>query len=171
MLFGDPAVFAVEVALDLDAPLVGRSLAGRLQIHIGGVALGDFNEPLCTLGPVADHLTEIGANSSRLWHPSLQGLSPEGIFNLLDGALYTGTADMHPPEFDRMEFLTNRSEAFDDLKGFVVRDQERALRLMVWDCSSSRFSTWVVPHAALSTTASAFVAWIRQQEQALRGRE
>lgn len=169
VLFGEGAVFAVEVALDPEACFVGRSLAGHLQVHIGGVALGDFYEPLCVLGPVADHLTEVGATSSALWHPSLQGLSPEGVFKLLDDALFTGAADMHPPEFDRMVFLTNQSEAFDALKGFVVRDQEHALRFMVWDYSSSSFATWVVPLAALSTAASAFSAWIRQQEQSLRG--
>jgi hypothetical protein len=64
MIFGDPAIFAVEVHLEPGPDfktVVGRNIAGRVCIHIANKVFGDIDEPLCVFRPISKPLLEISA--------------------------------------------------------------------------------------------------------------
>src|SRR4051812_10191456 len=128
MIFGAPSTFAVEA---IPGKGWGANVAGRFRVHIGGTAIGDFEEPDCWLGPFSQHLLRLAAASGALWHQSLEGLSPREQFELLDNALFVGTVDEVPEEYYLMEFLTNVSEVFDDVKAFLVSPSSEDVMALV----------------------------------------
>jgi hypothetical protein len=169
MLFGDPRSFAVEVVPGPEAGLprfVGRSLAGRMKVHLGSQAIGDFHEPCCVLGPAANHLIEIGQRSIDWWHESLCGLQEEEIFHKLNRACYLGQDDPYPPVFGEMNFLTNVSECFDRVKGFALRPDPGVLLLLVQVDSVPPILFHRVSMADWVSVSSAFLSWLVAEEQA-----
>src|SRR6478609_2181460 len=123
MILGNPLSFAVEVDVESGPkfmPVVGGNVAGRMRLHVGGLSIGDIDEPSCVLRALSEHLVQVCLYSETLWHPLLAGLGPKGQFELLDKALFLGGGNPQLEQCHRMIFLTNVSEAFDPVKGFVI---------------------------------------------------
>jgi hypothetical protein len=174
MLFGHSSSFAVEAIPGPEAGLprfVGRSLAGRMQIHVGGQVLGDFAEPCCVFRPLAEHLTTLCASSAPLWHESLEGLGDSEVFEKLDRACFQGQDAPYPAVFDLMGFLTNVSECFDNVKGFVVAPREGVLLILAQLQPSGRLVSHEVTIAQLAAASAPFAAWLLEQELALGASE
>ena len=168
MLFGDSSSFAVEAIPGPAAGLprfVGSSLAGRVQIHVGGQLLGDFTEPRCVFGPLAQHLTTLCASSAAFWHESLDGLAPPAIFEMLDRALFQGQDEPYPPVFDLMGFLTNVSECFDNVKGFVAAPRAGILLVLAQLQPSGRLISHEIAVAQWAAASASFAAWLHEQER------
>jgi hypothetical protein len=167
MLFGDLSTFAVEAVPEPDPELprlVGRSLAGRLQVHLGGQAIGNFAEPSCAFGPLAEHLTTLCASSELLWHESLEGLDTPAIFQKLDRACFRGQEEPYPSAFDLMGFLTNVSECFNNIKGFVGAPSPGVLKAILQLQPSGILAAHEIAVAQWSSAAASFAVWLTNQE-------
>ncbi len=168
MLFGHSSSFAVEAIPGPEAGsprFVGSSLAGRIQIHVGGQVIGDFTEPCCVFRSLAEHLTTLCASSGALWHKSLEGLEPQAIFETLDRACFQGQDEPYPPVFDLTSFLTNISECFDSVKGFVVAPREGIFLVLVQLQPSGRLVSRELTIAQWSAASASFAAWLHEQER------
>ncbi len=169
MLFGHPTGLAIEAIPGPEAGLprfVGSSLAGRMQIHLGGHVVGDFDEPCCVFRPLAEHLTKICTYSGTLWHKSLEGLSPPEMFGTLDRACFEGQDELYPAAFDLMGFLTNVSECFDDTKGFVVSPRPGVLLTLVQTLQDETFFASEISVADWCSASTSFAAWLFNEERA-----
>jgi hypothetical protein len=168
MLFGSSSSFAVEAIPGPEAGLprfVGSSLAGRVKVHVGGQMLGDSTEPCCVYRPLAEHLTTLCASAAALWHESLEGLGPSAIFETLDRARFHGQDEPYPPVFDLMGFLTNISECFDNVKGFVAAPREGTLLVLAQLQPSGMLISHEVAVAQWAATSASFAAWLHEQER------
>lgn len=171
MIFGDPNHFAVEAVVELGpefAPLLGNNVVGRIRVFAGGLAYGDFNEPSCVLRPVSEHLVELCERLGTLWHPSLSSASPDRQFNLLDVWLFLGGSDEPEPEgLAGCIFLTNVSEAFDNIKAFLVCPPTGSAYALLQVQPSSAVCRVAITSAEFCSVATAFASWLESQEHGL----
>jgi hypothetical protein len=171
MIFGAPSDFAIEAALEPgpDLPnIVGSNVAGRMRLFIGGRAVGNFDEPACVLRAVSEHLVTFSAAAHSLWHPTLNGLQPMGQFSVLNEALFLGCDEEPPEEYARCGFLTNISEAFDGVKGFLLFPGNGLFVTLIEQ--GQVFSHHTIPYTGFCTVAARFALWVREQELALLGK-
>ena len=134
MLFGDLNSFAVEAISEPGPELprfVGRSLAGRFRILIKGKSFGNFDEPCCVFGPLTKHLTSLCSTAEALWHPTLEDLTDESLFDRLDRFFFIGAAESIPKQLALTNFLTNVSEALNVCKGFLVSPAPGPLKALI----------------------------------------
>jgi hypothetical protein len=162
--FGDLKTFAIEAVTEPgpDYPAtVGLNLAGRIRVHLGGNAFGDFTEPCCILGCVSGHFADI-CSAQNLWHAALSGLTAVEQFQLLDDLIYGDTA-MTPlsKELGTCIFLTNQSEAFDGIKAFIVLPPGTNFIILVE--SSGSVQSFVVPVAYFKQASRDFADWLELQ--------
>ena len=171
MLFGSPESFAVEAVVEPGPefqPVLGSNVVGRLRIFVEGASIGDFDEPACVLRALCDHLMDFCVDGTALWHESLSGLSSHEQFSLLDEALFTGDAE-HEIEtmLWRTTFLTNASEAFDGVKGFLVRPPGQSVTMLVRLDGSTHVLCANIPETEFRAVASQFSAWVQSTEHEL----
>ena len=108
----------------------------------------------------------LGARSAALWHDSLEGLDASELFETLDRACFQGQNEAYPVAFDLMGFLTNVSECFNNVKGFVVAPRPGVLLALVQLQASGKLISSEITVAQWSTAAASFAAWVLQQERA-----
>jgi hypothetical protein len=184
MLFGDASRFAVEAALEPGpeyGPIACGNIAGRIRVWLSGTPVGRFDEPLCVLGGPCNHLVEHAAALDSLWHPSLDNLSPEQIFDRLDWIAfgadrirpdidYDAPPHYSPEEerlFGRFSFLLHSSEAFDGWKSFLINPPNSDLLALVQVGDSTELLAATVPADAFRSAVADFAHWHRQREREL----
>jgi hypothetical protein len=130
--------------------------------------LGNRDEPACVLGGVRDHLIEKCCATS-LWHPQLGAYSQADQFALLDGIFFSGTdrgRSMQDAVAD-CDFLTNVSEAFDELKAFILRPPGQELVVLARRSLSSDLFRVSFPVDDFANAVNEFNRWLCSQEQRL----
>ena len=170
MIFGNPLNFAVEALVEPGPeypPSFGSNVAGRFRVLVGGINVGDIGEPSCIPRALSEHLSELCATSSKLWHSSLSGVSPERQFQLLDQALFLGGGNPELEECQQTIFLTNVSEAFDPVKGFVLSPSPDEIVLLLRLEEGSPLICRNIQYAEFSSVTAAFAHWVAEQERAL----
>src|SRR5438045_6875569 len=118
MLIGNPESFALEAIIEPGPELpsfFGSNVTGRFRLFIGGLEIGKFAEPCCVLRTLSQHLVVMCASASALWHESLAGKTPEVWFKLINDALYITGVPKPPDAYYRLDFLTNVSEALNNV--------------------------------------------------------
>ena len=170
MLFGNPSNFAVEAVVEPGPeypPSFGRNFAGRMRLVVGGVSVGDISEPSCIPRQLSEHLTEMCAASRTLWHSSLSGATPEKQFQMLDEALFLGGGKPELEECHMTIFLTNVSEAFDPVKGFVLSPSPDEIVLLLRLEEGGPLIHRKIAYAEFSGVTAAFAHWVTEQERTL----
>jgi hypothetical protein len=147
---------------------VGRSVAGRVHIFVRGEEYGDFAEPCCVLQPFADHLLARAKLGARAWAEQLAPLGPLERFAVLDGIFYSGNVENPALETQLRDacFLTNESEAFDPIKGFVLRDGLNMQILLRRD-GDAAIEAHIVPVTLWAEVANNFGAWLSVEQTKL----
>jgi hypothetical protein len=170
MLFGDPSTFAIEAIIEPGsalAPVFGRNVAGRFRLFFGGLEVGRFAEPGCVIRPLSEHLEDKCTNAAGLWHSSLTGKSPQAWFKLLNDALYISGIPAPPDAFHRMDFLTNVSEAFNNVKGFLFAPVGEELHALLQLPEAATVHHKVIRLSEFRAANSGFAAWVNAMEQEL----
>jgi len=170
MLFGNLETYAVEAVIEPDPELpsfFGSNVTGRFRLFFGGLEVGKFAEPCCILGTLSQHLVDKCAGANALWHESLAGQTPDAWFRLLDDALYTLGTPEPPDAYNHLDFLTNVSEALNNVKGFLVAPPGEALHALLQLPESEAVHHKVIPLREFCAVSSQFAAWIRTQEHEL----
>ena len=168
MIFGNSSSFAIEAVVEPGPeypPSFGRNVAGRMRLFVGGVGVGDFSEPCCIPRHLSEHLTELCETSRKLWHSSLSGAAPEKQFQMLDEALFLGGGKPELEDCHETVFLTNVSEAFDPVKGFVLSPSPDEIVLLLRLDEDGPFIHRNIPFAEFSGVAAAFAHWVKEQER------
>lgn len=168
MLFGNPDTFALEAVVEPgpDFPsFLGPNVTGRFRLFFARLEVGLFSEPCCVLRTLSEHLMDKCASSNALWHPSLAGKTPDAWFKLLDDALYR----VGPPEqqdaYHCMDFLTNVSEALNNVKGFLLAPPGRTLHALLQLPGSDVVHHKTVPLPEFCAVSSQFSSWLGEQER------
>lgn len=170
MIFGNPLSFAVEALVEPGPeypPAFGSNVAGRMRLLVGGVSVGDISEPSCVLRALSEHLTELCATSCKLWHSSLSGVPPEKQFQMLDQALFPSGGNPELEQCQQTIFLTNVSEAFDPVKGFVLSPSPDEILVLLRLDEGGPFVHRNIPYAEFCSVAAAFAHWVGEQERTL----
>lgn len=170
MIFGNPSNFAVEAVVEPGPeypPSFGRNVAGRMRLIVGGVSVGDISEPSCIPRHLSEHLTELCTTSRTLWHSSLSGATPEKQFQMLDEALFLGGGKPELEGCHETIFLTNVSEAFDPVKGFVLSPSPDEIVLLLRLEEGGPLIHRKIPYAEFSGVTAAFAHWVTEQERTL----
>ena len=170
MIFGNPLNFAVEAVVEPGPkfpPSFGRNVAGRMRLLVGGVSVGDINEPSCAPRALSEHLAEMCASSRKLWHSSLSGVPPEQQFQMLDQALFLGGGNRELKKCHETVFLPNVSEAFDPVKGFVLSPSSGEMVLLLRLDDEGPLIHRNIPYAEFSSVTTAFAHWVTEQERTL----
>lgn len=171
MIFGNPLSFAVEAVVEPGPefpPSFGGNVAGRIRLVIGGVSVGDISEPSCVPRALSDHLIALCATTRMLWHPLLAGIRPEEQFPMLNEALLLGGGSPELEECHETIFLTNVSEAFDPVKGFVLSPSPGEMVILLKLDEGGPLVCQVIPYAEFCGVTAAFAHWVDEQERALR---
>jgi hypothetical protein len=169
MIVGTRESFAIEAVLEPERSF-GRNVAGRFRLFLGGHPVGDFAEPGCTFGQFSDQLVTLASSARSLWHPSLNGLSPPEIFARLNHALFVGGVAEPPTQYHLMSFLTNVSEVFNHVKGFLVSPEPDQLLALVELQVERELISQRIPYTQFASVAAQFATWLREQEEEhLRG--
>jgi hypothetical protein len=167
MLFGDPAVFAIEAIIEPGpefSTFFGNNITGRLRLFFGGLEVGDFTEPSCVLRPLSQHLVVQSAIAHALWHESLVGESPATWFKILNDSLYLNGLPKPNDAYRSMDFLTNVSEALDNVKGFLVVPPNGPMQALIQLPDSEVVHQHAIPLSKFCAVSSQFAAWIAEQE-------
>lgn len=167
MIFGNPLSFAVEALVEPGPefpPSFGSNVVGRMRLLVGGVGVGNQNEPSCVLRALSEHLIELCATAPTLWHPTLSGASPEQQFQMLDQALFLGGGNHELEGRHETVFLTNVSEAFDPIKGFSLSSTPDEIVVLLRLEEDGPLIHRNIPFAEFRDVASAFASWVDEQE-------
>ncbi len=170
MIFGNPSNFAVEALVEPGPEFsssFGGNVAGRMRLLVGGISVGDIDEPSCIPRVFSEHLTELCATSHTLWHPSLSGVPPEMQFQMLDDALFLGGGSPELEGCQETIFLTNVSEAFDPIKGFVLSPSPDEIVVLLRLGEGGPLIHRNIPYVEFCNVAAAFAQWVNEQERAL----
>lgn len=170
MFFGNSETFALEAIIEPGPefpPFFGNNIAGRFRLFFGGLEVGDFAEPCCWLKPLSETLVVKCASASALWHESLAGKSPDDWFKLLDDALYIIGLPETPEAYCRMDFLTNDSEALNNVKGFLVAPPGKQLHALLQLPESEAIHHHVIPLHEFCAVSAQFAAWVSEREHEL----
>lgn len=183
MLFGDSETFRIEAMVEPgpELPAIrGKAVFGRVRVWLSGLPVGNFDEPCCSLGPIAQHLLDHSKNVGKCWDDSLDGLSPSDIFVRLDHLLFAfdlRTDSLVDPDSvpDAPEglkcsgFLTNASEAFDGWKGFLLSPPGEDLLILIKPHSHPEILDFWVPSSAYTEATSRFSYWLDGKRSELMG--
>jgi hypothetical protein len=173
VIFGDPSTFAIEAITEPGpefSATVGRNITGRFRFILGELEVGNFNEPNCVLRSVSQHLVVLCASAASLWHSSLAGKSAIGWFNLLNESIYLSGEPEPNDAYHRMNFLTNESEALNNVKGFLVSPPDEPLHVLLKLPNSEVVHHRVLTQGRFCSVSSQFAAWVAAQEhELLRG--
>ena len=170
MLFGNTETFALEAIIEPGpelAPFFGSNITGRFRLFFGGLEVGKFTEPCCVVRPLSEHLSSMCTSADRLWHKSLSGHTPEGWFHLLDDALYLVGVPKPPDTYHHLDFLTNVSEALNNVKGFLVAPPGEQLHALIQLPESPAIFHHVISRSEFCSVSSKFAAWVKEQESVL----
>lgn len=173
MIFGNPLNFAVEALVEPGPqfpPSFGGNVAGRMRLLVGGVSVGDISEPSCVPRGLSEHLTELCAAAHTLWHPSFAGVQPEELFQMLDEAMFLGDGEPELKECHGTIFLTNVSEAFDQIKGFALSPSPNEILVLLRLGEGGPFVHHNIPYTEFCSVSAAFARWIGEQERTLLNR-
>jgi hypothetical protein len=175
MLIGDASDFAIEVMVEPDLE-IPSAVWGRMCIHIGDVTLGDFDNSYCALYPAYIPFKWHTQQTDRLWHESLENLSPEEIHDIVHSSIYGDNDNISQlVEFD---FLTNWGEQFDGYSSVIVSPTRESMMILhrpYLDPSDSRrlSNDFVLAHCTHSGFIDAlnhFVAWFDSEAKRLSGK-
>jgi hypothetical protein len=162
---GDPRVFAIDVEDDSTPNSPLGTLWGRAQVWVSGVALGDFTSPHCGLSGFHQNVLALSDALPRLGCQQIDAEPPDVAFKFLNKMVY-GLDERSDAEisFDaaiwtRHCFLTNVSEAFDRLNGFVHFVAPDAVRILVREEPPDRLHFATLPLDQFRAIARDFDAW------------
>ncbi len=180
MIFGNKNDFAIEAMVEpgLQAP---SSLWGRMCIWVGGVSIGDIDDPNCGLLPAYDGFREVCNDLNTLWSPKFDSMGDVEIWNFLDGLLYGCHGDIEVEddrsleqmqsdwrEFGRFNFLTNWGEMFDrGGKSFLLKIPEGKLRVLNLHLPFNNQIGVNCTEFSFRKASSGFINWHSEQEIAL----
>ncbi len=169
MIFGDKSVFAIEAIIEPGSelpPQVYGRVAGRVRVFFQNLEVGNFHEPCCVLGPIAEHFAEVGAYN-RIWHSSLASLGTKEQFDYLDHMFYVGpyVSSEARESLNNCTFLTNVSEAFEHIKGFVLRADSESFQFLFTLPKSESVHSFVVSFDQFLHAANGFSTWLHEQQQ------
>lgn len=170
MVIGNPESYAVEALVEPGPefpPVAGNNVAGRMRLLVRGAIVGDIKEPSCIPRVLSEHLLEVCGRVGSLWHPLLADRSPEQQFEILDKALFLGGGAPQLEKCHAMVFLTNVSEAFDSVKGFVLSRSGVEFEVLLRLEDGGPVLHRIVPRAEFSGVAVAFDDWVNEQERRL----
>lgn len=170
MIFGNPLSFAVEAIVEPGpefSPVFGANVAGRMRVLVGGTAVGDIEKPSCVPRALSEHLVQLCATAGALWHPLLAGIAPEEQFKMLDEALFLGGGNPELEQCHDLVFLTNVSEAFDPVKGFVLAPSSGEMVLLVKLNIDSPLIHRAITQTEFCEATAAFANWVNEQEHEL----
>ncbi len=170
MIFGNPLSFAVEAVVEPGPeflPNFGGNVVGRMRVFVGGTSVGNIEEPNCILRALSEDLVELCETDRALWHPSLAGIAPEEQFQLLDAALFLGGGKQDLEACHSMVFLTNVSEAFDLIKGFILSPSPNEIFVLLKLDLGSPLIHRVIPYAEFCSVSASFAHWVSEQERVL----
>lgn len=170
MIFGNPSDFAVEAVVEPGPeypPSFGLNVGGRMRLIVGGVSVGGISEPSCTPRHLSEHLTELCTTPRKLWHSSLSGATPEKQFQMLDETLFLGGGKPELEECHAKIFLTNVSEAFDPVKGFVLSPSPDEIVLLLRLEEGGPLIHHMIAFAEFSGVIAEFAQWVAEQERTL----
>lgn len=173
-IFGARNEFAIEIAVDAGAVLSPRlvnQVLGRARVWCAGHELGIFDEPLCWIGPVVGEFERVLAGIEKRYDERFDSLTPEERFTLLDRIEFDPENESLPdpePLGFVAHFLTNCSEAFDDVKAFLVIDAADEVEIL-WqrwlsDVRQPIRST-TLPIATFRDVVNQFIAWYGREER------
>jgi hypothetical protein len=168
MIFGNPSGFAVEAVVEPGPeypPSFDSNVGGRMRLIVGGISVGDISEPSSIPRHLSEHLTEVCSSSRKLWHSSLSGATPEKQFQMLDEALFLGGGKPELEECHETVFLTNVSEAFDPIKGFVLSPSPDEIVLLLRLEEGGPLIHRKITFAEFSGVTVAFSQWVAEQER------
>jgi hypothetical protein len=172
MMFGNPAIFAVEAYHERPLDCDFSGVLGRMCVHIRGRSFGYIAEPCCALDNAFDSLTWIMEHSESLDHGALADLRDFDLFEFLDAKLYRDTGqsleEMRSDgcHFGRFTFLTNWGEQFDGApKCFIVRRGSN-LRV-VWKDSRCRQRAVEIPVSVFTRATREATLWYREQNDSI----
>jgi len=167
-LFGDPAIFALEV-LRNDAAGGRYGVWGQLCFWCNSTQLGELTE--ASYGAICG--CSMALNRSLGFLPALcddalLGRSDADIFAFLSSQLYepheSSIAKENMERFSKFEFLTNWSEHFDGYRGFYFLVSESRLRLLV-KRPNGELIVEEVETANFARCARAFCDWYESAER------
>jgi hypothetical protein len=170
MLFGKHGTFAIEAIIEPGpefSPFLGNNITGRFRLFFGGLEVGKFDEPCCVIRQLSDHLVDKCESASTLWHESLADRSPDVWFKLLNDSLYLIGAPEPADEYYRMDFLTNVSEALNNVKGFLVAPPGEPLHTLIQLSNSETVHHHIIPIGEFCSVSAKFAAWVKEREDEL----
>jgi len=180
MLFGTPTDFAIEVMTE--AHLVAPSAVwGRMCIHVGDVAFGDFSDTHCALYPAYRHFESLACERLPFWDNSFHGMTLEQIHDLVRHAIYgddersISAIRIDARRYGRFDFLTNWGEQFDWYASVIVQRDWNTVTIMHKpspDGPSHRrlageFLTADCTYAGFISAANQFVKWFDSETKRL----
>lgn len=170
MKFGNTESFVLDAIIEPGPeypPTFGSNIAGRARLVFGDHVVGDFEEPCCVLGPLSEHLVELCSNANSLWHESLEGRTPSDQFKLLNNALFVDEEPETPNAYNHLIFLTNVSEIFDGVKGFLLGPPGEPLRALLCIGESEEVHCHLIPRGDFCSVSAQFALWVKEQEYEL----
>src|SRR6478609_3116504 len=170
MMIGNQSSFAIECHHE-PLPNLTRRVFGRMCLWVGGVALGDIDEPACMLNVTEGVLANKLARLGDLDDPSLHGLSDRETFEFLDRVLYrdygqsTEQLAEDSKRYFRFDFLTNGGEAFDRTQSFIRTEGDRVVLMFKND--ANEFHSLRVPLETFLPVIRDFLQWLSDEGRGL----
>jgi hypothetical protein len=161
--FGDPALFAVELALEpeLSMRFLGSEPLGRIRVWVDGKSFGRLDEPSCSFAALLEELATICDDKYVAWHRSLESKIAAAKFQILDDLLFgPNGADRIGSSLDYASFLTNTVECFDGIKGFALTPREGLVQILVSD-QAAVFAEALVDKDTLKVILSQLREWVQ----------
>jgi len=167
MIFGDPNKFALEVQLEPDpsARFMANEPLGRIRAWIDSLPFGNWENPSCPFGALAEELQEKGDVRYVAWHPSLEAKTAIERFQTLDDLLYhPDFADRIKSTLDLSSIFTNTVECFDSIKAFALTPSEGLVQILASD-QIDQFAEIVVDRSLIQSIGSGLMDWTRSNRR------
>jgi hypothetical protein len=163
--FGNPGVFAIDVE-DNSTPESPRgSLWGQIRVWVDGFSLGNYELRHCGLSDFHLGLLEISEILPRLVCPAIETAPPDVAFEFLNSKVYAGDSRsdaqvaLDAVAWSRFSFLTNASESFNRLNGFIHCSRTVTARILVREGPPDRIRSVTLPIERFRAVARNFDEW------------
>lgn len=166
MRFGNISTFAIDCVRE-SHPNGQEWVFGRMRIWVGGLQLGDFDEPSCMLNVTGGHLEGVMGRLQALGEPSFEDLTDRQMYELLDRAIYcdddrkSAQVAADTERYFKHDFLTNGGESFDRFKSFIATAGGQ-VRIVFAECSSGPVGGRL-EIADFVATVNEFLGWLKQE--------
>jgi hypothetical protein len=162
---GDPSVFAIDVEDDSTPQSPRGTLWGHARVWINGFPLGDYRSTHCGLSGFHLNLRDLSDNLPRLTCSDIASTHPDLAFEFLNSKVYgeDATSDaevaLDAAVWSRFVFLTNSSEAFNKLNGFVHYVPGSSVRILVRQPDPDTIRTVTLPLERFRSVVREFDEW------------